>query len=54
MAPRGEAMRALWLSVIHLAVLTMAGTAVGPSAEAQQNAQEPVRLVVFEDFMRPT
>jgi hypothetical protein len=47
-------MRALWLSVIPLAVLTMAGTAAGPSAEAQQNAQAAVRLVVFEDFMRPT
>jgi hypothetical protein len=54
MTLRGEAMRALRLSVIPLAVLTMAGAAASRRADAQQNAQAAVRLVVFEDFMRPT
>jgi len=39
-------MRVLRLSGFTLAMLLLAGTAVGQEA--------PVRLVVFEDFMRPT
>jgi hypothetical protein len=35
-------------------MLLVAGAAVSQQAPAQQAGQPPVRLVVFEDFMRPT
>jgi len=47
-------MRALRLSGLPLAMLLVAGAAVSREVQAQQAGQAPVRLVVFEDFMRPT
>lgn len=47
-------MRALPFSGLPLAVLLVAGAAASQEAPAQQASQVPVRLVVFEDFMRPT
>jgi hypothetical protein len=47
-------MRALRFSGFPLAVLLLAGPAVSQDVPAQQTSQAPVRLVVFEDFMRPT
>ena len=53
-AARGDAMRAFRFPVLPLAALLIAGAAAGQTAQAEQAGQTPVRLVVFEDFMRPT
>jgi hypothetical protein len=44
-------MRAFRYPAFPLAALLIAGAAAG---QAEQAGQTPVRLVVFEDFMRPT
>jgi hypothetical protein len=54
MAMRGDAMHDLRLSILPLAILTLLAGAASQHAHAQQAAQPAVRLVVFEDFMRPT
>jgi hypothetical protein len=47
-------MLGLRFSGLPFAVLLVAGAAVSQEAPAQQASLAPVRLVVFEDFMRPT
>jgi len=47
-------MRAFRFPVFSLAALLIAGAAAGQTAQAEQADQTPARLVVFEDFMRPT
>jgi hypothetical protein len=37
-----------------MAALLIAGAAAGQTARVEHADQTPVRLVVFEDFMRPT
>ena len=46
-------MRAFPFSAVSLAALLIAAAA-GQAALAEQAGQTPIRLVVFEDFMRPT
>jgi hypothetical protein len=47
-------MRDFRLLALTLAALLTAGAAAGQLAQAELVAQTPARLVVFEDFMRPT
>jgi hypothetical protein len=47
-------MRALRLSALPLATVLLAGAAAGQMTQSEQAGKTPMRLVVFEDFMRPT
>jgi hypothetical protein len=47
-------MRAFSFPVLPLAALLIAAAAAAQPVRAEQAGQTPVRLVVFEDFMRPT
>jgi len=47
-------MRAFSFKVLPLAALLIAGATAAQPAQSEQTGQTPVRLVVFEDFMRPT
>jgi hypothetical protein len=47
-------MRVLRLSGLPLSMLLLAGAAAAQFPQPAQADQTPVRLVVFEDFMRPT
>jgi hypothetical protein len=53
-AARGDPMRDFRLPAFTLAALLTAGAAAGQTAQAELAGQTPARLVVFEDFMRPT
>ena len=47
-------MRAFRFPAFPLAALLTAGAAAGQTVQAEQVGQVTARLVVFEDFMRPT
>jgi hypothetical protein len=46
-------MRSFPFPALPLAALLVAGAAAGQTAQSEQAGQTPVRLVVFESFMRP-
>jgi hypothetical protein len=46
-------MRTFRYPAFPLAALLIAGAAAGQTAQAERAGQTPVRLVVFESFMRP-